>query len=116
MSSKDKNLSEYKLENIPDASEMKMGIVVSEWNTNITSALKEGCIETLIKHGMPESNIKIIHVPGTYELTSGASLLGSGEALDGIICLGCVYMLFYVTMLLIVLGLFLFDYMLVLVC
>ena len=90
MSSKDKNLSEYTNESIPDASEMKMGVVVSDWNSNITTALKKGCLETLVKHGMLESNIKVIHVPGTYELTSGASMLGSSDPMDGIICLGCV--------------------------
>ena len=38
-----KNLSEYNVEQVPDASNMIFGIVVAEWNPEITGALLEGC-------------------------------------------------------------------------
>ena len=45
-----KNLSEYNIANVPDASNMCFGIVVSEWNSEITGALLDGCVSTLEKH------------------------------------------------------------------
>lgn len=41
------NLSDYDFNSVPDASEMRFGIVVSEWNHNITGALLEGAVKTL---------------------------------------------------------------------
>lgn len=90
MSTKNKNLSEYNPADIPNGRDMRVGVVVSEWNQNITSSLLKGCMETLQEHEVSEDNIILIHVPGTYELTSGANLLLSNEKMDGIICLGCV--------------------------
>lgn len=45
------NLSDYDFNSVPDASQMRFGIVVSEWNHNITGALLEGAVNTLKKHG-----------------------------------------------------------------
>jgi len=63
------NLSEYNPESIPDAREMRFGIVVSDWNSEITWSLLEGAIDTLKKHGATEGNIVVKHVPGSFELT-----------------------------------------------
>jgi len=78
------------MDSIPDGSEMKLGVIVSDWNTHITTALLDACVSTLQKHGVESKNIEIIHVPGTYELTSGAALLGQHTLVHGLICLGCV--------------------------
>lgn len=45
------NLSDYDFSSVPSAEKMKFGIVVSEWNYNITGALLKGAIDTLKKHG-----------------------------------------------------------------
>ena len=58
MASALKNLSTYDESNIPSAEDMSFGIVVADWNKEITHALYEGCYETLIKHGAKEKNIK----------------------------------------------------------
>ena len=84
------NLSAYNSENIPDAGEMRFGIVVSDWNSEITWSLLEGAVKTLKKHGTTEENIVIKHVPGSFELTLGAQFLAEYDDLDAIICLGCV--------------------------
>jgi len=84
------NLSEYDPSEVPDASEMRFGVVVSDWNREITFSLLEGCINTLHKHGATEENIIIKHVPGSFELTLGAQLMAENENVDAIICLGCV--------------------------
>jgi 6,7-dimethyl-8-ribityllumazine synthase len=85
-----KNLSSYNPEIVPDATNMRFGIVVSDWNREVTGALLEGSVNTLRKHGATEENIVIKHVPGSFELTLGAQLLAEYDDLDAVICLGCV--------------------------
>lgn len=84
------NLSDYDPESVPDARKMKFGIVVSDWNRDITWPLLQGALGTLKKHGAAEKNIIVKHVPGSFELTIGAQLLAENEEVDAVICLGCV--------------------------
>jgi len=90
MASALKNLSTYDEKDLSSAKELKFGIVVSDWNKNITHTLYEGAFDTLLKHGALEENIQTIQVPGAFELTSGAAMLASKHTLDAVICLGCV--------------------------
>lgn len=90
MATKLKNLSSYNKNNVPDASGMIFGIVVAEWNTEITGALLGGCIKTLKQHGASEKNIIVTPVPGSFELTFGAKIMAEKDEVDAIICLGCV--------------------------
>ena len=53
------NLSKYNKESIPDASNMCFGIVVAEWNSDITNALLDGAVNTLEKHGALPENIHV---------------------------------------------------------
>ncbi|MCT4637406.1 MAG: 6,7-dimethyl-8-ribityllumazine synthase [Bacteroidales bacterium] len=85
-----KNLSEYDPSQIPSAEDMLFGIVVAEWNIDITGALLKGAIDTLKKHGAKEENIVIKYVPGTFELTMGGRYMAEYKDLDAVICLGCV--------------------------
>ena len=84
------NLSAYDPKLVPDASEMRFGIVVSDWNMEITWSLLDGAVKTLIKHGVTDKNIVVKHVPGSFELTLGAQFLAEYDDLDAVICLGCV--------------------------
>ena len=84
------NLSEYDPGKIPDASQYRFGIVVSDWNSEITFALLEGAENTLKKHGVAPENILVTHVPGSFELTLGAQYMAEEEDVDAVICLGCV--------------------------
>jgi len=90
MSSVNKNLSATEGTSIPDAKEFKFGIVFSEWNYEITNALKEGAVKTLLENGTLLQNIVMKEVPGSFELTLGAQLLAEYGDVDAIICLGCV--------------------------
>jgi len=85
-----KNLSDFTHTVIPSAAAYRFGIVVAEWNADVTRALLEGAYQTLIKHGAKEENIQNYPVPGSFELTSGADLLLKQGNLDAVICLGCV--------------------------
>ncbi len=84
------NLSEYDFNAVPNASNMKFAIVVSEWNSAITLNLLDGCNKTLLKHGAVEENILISYVPGSFELTYGAKMLAEKHDVDAVIALGCV--------------------------
>jgi 6,7-dimethyl-8-ribityllumazine synthase len=84
------NLSVYDRENVPDAWMMRFGIVVSDWNKEVTWSLLEGAVNTLKKHRAADKNIIIKHVPGSFELTLGAQFLAEYDDVDAVICLGCV--------------------------
>lgn len=81
---------EQKEKAVPSAADMKFGIVVSEWNGNITNALLEGAVETLKKYGAQDENIQVKYVPGSFELTFAANLLIEADIVDAVIVLGCV--------------------------
>jgi len=85
-----KNLSDYDPLLVPDGARMKIGIVTSEWNIEITRALLEGACETLTRHSVKSKNIHIEFVPGSVELTYGSRIMAESMELDAIICLGCV--------------------------
>lgn len=90
MASSNKNLSTFSDTNINDISNNKFGIVVSEWNSEITEALFSGAVETLLQNGAKKENIIRKTVPGSYELTLGAQWLARENNIDAVICLGCV--------------------------
>ncbi len=76
--------------NVPCAAGMRFGIVVSEWNSNITGALLRGAVDTLKAHGTHETDIHVFHVPGSFELTFGARCLADSGTVDAVIVLGSV--------------------------
>lgn len=84
------NLSSYNPETVPNGADMRIGIVVSEWNEAVTSKLLEGTLKTLRKHGVKEENIITDFVPGSFELTFGAKHLVENKEIDAVIALGCV--------------------------
>lgn len=90
MSTQLKNLSDFSETSVPSAAPYKFGIVVSEWNREITNALYGGAYQSLIDHGALPDEIFTYSVPGSFELTSGADLLLKNLKLDAVICLGCV--------------------------
>lgn len=69
---------------------MRFGIVVADWNSEVTHVLLAGAEATLRRHGVSEEDIVVSHVPGTFEITLGAQWLAEYDDLDGVICLGCV--------------------------
>ncbi|MFN3404503.1 MAG: 6,7-dimethyl-8-ribityllumazine synthase [Cytophagaceae bacterium] len=85
-----KNLSSYSSKNLSDISQKKFGIVVAEWNSEITEALLAGAYDTLLKEGALKENITIKSVPGTFELSLGAQWLASDKSIDAVIAIGCV--------------------------
>jgi 6,7-dimethyl-8-ribityllumazine synthase len=90
MSSAQHNLSHVHDGEIPSAKEMRFGIVVSEWNTEITGKLLTGACNALLKYEAKEKNIIVKWVPGSFELPLGAQLVADSHKVDAVICLGCI--------------------------
>ena len=75
--------------NLSNIDKIKFGIVLSNWNKNITDSLYDGAFKTLLKYGAKENNIKKLEVPGSFELVYGCKKM-QNENLDVIIAIGCV--------------------------
>ena len=87
------DLSKYDANQLPSAdvlSRQRYAIVVADWNSEITYAMAQGAVDTLVKHGVPEDNIDLVHVPGTVELTYGAARIMKEERVAAVIVIGCV--------------------------
>lgn len=90
MATVNKNLSTYDKASIPNAKDFRFGIVVSEWNENITQGLKEGAVTTLLENGVSEDNILVWDAPGTFELPFACKHMMQSQEVDAIIAIGSV--------------------------
>ena len=90
MATANKNLSEYDKATIPSAKGFRFGIVVSEWNSNITYALCNGAIEALIENEVAEKDIIRWDVPGSFELIYGSKRMIQTQNVDAVIAIGSV--------------------------
>ena len=90
MATTGKDLSAYDKSGLPDTSGMRIGLVVSEWNEEITGALCRGALETLIDCGISEDRIIRWNVPGSFELAFGCKRLIERERPDAVIAIGSV--------------------------
>jgi len=84
------NLSEFDPAAIPNGKGYKIAIVAAEWNAEVTNPMLQGAIETLLEHGVEKEDIRIFHVPGTFELTTAAEMLLQRTNVNAVICIGCV--------------------------
>ena len=84
------NLSAYDKETIPNAKNFRFGIVVSEWNSQITEGLYKGAIETLLDCKTQKENIVRWNVPGSFELTMGCKKMIASQKFDAVIAIGSV--------------------------
>ncbi|WP_452223243.1 6,7-dimethyl-8-ribityllumazine synthase [Lacinutrix chionoecetis] len=89
MATVNNNLSEYDKASIPNARHFRFGIVVSEWNDNITEGLYKGAYDTLLAHDVLPENIKRWEVPGSFELIYGCKRMQQHKV-DAVIAIGSV--------------------------
>lgn len=85
-----KSLSEHSSKNIKNVSDRTFGIIVSEWNEEVTESLFSGAYQTLLDHGAKKENIVRKNVPGSFELSLASQWMAQDEDIDAVICLGCV--------------------------
>ena len=71
-----------------DGSKLKIGIICARWNAEFCEVLLASCKRALLDCQVPEKNIKIIPVPGAYELVRGAARLIEREKVDAVVCIG----------------------------
>ena len=89
MATINKNLSDYDKTTIPNAKDFRFGIVVSEWNDNITEGLFQGAYDALIENGVTPDNIVRWDVPGSFELIYGSKKMQE-QMVNAVIAIGCV--------------------------
>ncbi len=90
MATATKNLSIYDKTTIPNAKDLRFGIVVSEWNHEITEGLYSGAFETLLDCGAKKESIVRWNVPGSFELTYGCKKMIAITEVDAVIAIGSV--------------------------
>lgn len=90
MATINKNLSVYDKATIPNAKGLRFGIVVSEWNSEITEALYTGALEALLDCGAIKSDIIRWNVPGSFELPFGCKKIIKSHKVDAVISIGSV--------------------------
>jgi len=78
------------LEGSVNAAGLSIGIIVSRFNSSITEALLVGALDALKRHGADEGRLRVVHVPGAFEIGSIAACMADSGRYDAIVCLGCV--------------------------
>ncbi|WP_267202494.1 6,7-dimethyl-8-ribityllumazine synthase [Limosilactobacillus kribbianus] len=73
-----------------DQQDLRIAIVVADFNSTVTRQLKEGAVATLEKFGVPTGQIDVYHVPGAFEIPFAAKKLMDSERFAGIMTLGAV--------------------------
>jgi 6,7-dimethyl-8-ribityllumazine synthase len=90
MATENKNLSNYDKDTIPNAKDFRFGIVVSDWNDEITNGLFNGAKVALLDCGALPENIVRWNVPGSFELIFGSKKMIETQQVDCVIAIGCV--------------------------
>ena len=75
---------------IIDGKKFKIAIAVSKFNSDMTEEMLNGALETLAENGVKKDNIKIVWVPGSFELPLACQKLAETKKFDGIVAIGCV--------------------------
>jgi 6,7-dimethyl-8-ribityllumazine synthase len=84
------NLSDYDKTAIPNTKDFRFGIVVSEWNADITENLYLGAEQALLENGTRKENIVRWNVPGSFELIFGCKHMLETEDVNAVIAIGNV--------------------------
>lgn len=69
---------------------LRVAVVVSRFNQDVTSRLRDGAIEALLRSGVKEADIVEVWVPGAWEIPLACQSLNEADGYDAIVALGCV--------------------------
>ena len=79
------------IEGDQSAKGLRFGVVVSRFNDFITSNLLVGTLEGFKESGVDKADLKILKVPGAFEIPQAAKkLCSTGISIDAVVCLGAV--------------------------
>ena len=73
-----------------DAKGLKIGILVSRFNSFIGERLVEGALDALLRHGADQDSLTVIRVPGAFEIPPVARKVALSGKYDALVCLGAV--------------------------
>jgi len=68
----------------------RFAVVVSRFNEEITEGLLRGALEFFAEQSIPTETVKIVRVPGAFEIPLAAKRLAESGDYDAIVCLGCL--------------------------
>jgi 6,7-dimethyl-8-ribityllumazine synthase len=74
----------------PNGEGLRIAVVVSRFNNIVTERLLGGALAALREHGVAESSVEVVEVPGAFELPLPAKLMADSGQFDAIVCLGAV--------------------------
>jgi 6,7-dimethyl-8-ribityllumazine synthase len=74
----------------PNASHLRIALVVSRYNAFVTDRLRDGALAALTQAGTPADQIEVFAVPGAYEVPQAAHRIAESGRFDAVVCLGCV--------------------------
>ncbi len=78
------------LEGHLSAAGLRFGIVVPRFNSFITERLFQSAVDGLLRSGAKQNDLRVVRVPGAFEVPSAARALAETKKYDAIICLGCL--------------------------
>lgn len=90
MSTANKNLSETSLKANELFKQISIGLVVADWNPEVTHAMRDAAIGFLHQFGVPENQVLVQPVPGSFELPLAAKWMAEQNSIDAVIAIGCV--------------------------
>lgn len=90
MSTANKNLSQTSLESNEFFQSLNIGLVVSEWNPEVTFAMSEAAVTFLIQKGVPADQVLVQTVPGSFELPLASKWMADQKNIHAVIAIGCV--------------------------
>jgi 6,7-dimethyl-8-ribityllumazine synthase len=73
-----------------DARGRKVALVASRFNDFFTKELLAGAHDCLRRHGVPDDDVDVAWVPGSFEIPMAAKRLASTGRYGAVVCLGCL--------------------------
>jgi len=73
-----------------DAKGLRVGLLVSRFNSFVSERLVEGAIDALLRHGGEQDDVSVVRVPGAFEIPPTARQMAESGRYDAIVCLGAV--------------------------
>lgn len=74
----------------PVGSRLRIGIVASEYHSEIMKRLLNGALDVLAKCKVKKGNIRVMRIPGSFEVPLGCLMLLKKNKLDALVALGCI--------------------------
>ncbi len=82
--------TEFKPREAGNGATLRVGVIVSRFNEDITNALLAGALDTLEAWKVKDKNITVVRTPGAFELPLAASRLLKTKKYDALVAIGCV--------------------------